>query len=80
MATKFQNVMNEDARAQKDALENLKTRKSTSRRILTGILSKNSELKPNLSSKRSRVEFLIDTIQDKHICQKFKIANIICHL
>ena len=30
------------------------TRKSTSRRILTDILSKNSELKPNLSSKRSR--------------------------
>ena len=54
MATKFQNVMNEDVRAQKDALENLNTRKSTSRRIRTGILSKNSELKPNLSSKRSR--------------------------
>ena len=35
---------------------------------LTGILSKNSELKPNLSSKRSRVqEFSIDTIQDKHV-------------
>ena len=36
----------------KDALENLNTRKSSSRRILTGILSKNSEnskLKPNLS-------------------------------
>ena len=44
------NVMNEDVRAQKDALENLNTRKSTTRRILTGILSKNSELKPNLSS------------------------------
>ena len=43
-----------DVRAQKDTLENLNTRKSTSRRILTGILSKNSELKPNLSSKRSR--------------------------
>ena len=54
MATKLENVMNEDVRAQKDALENLKTRKSTSRRILTGILSKNSELKPNLSPKRSR--------------------------
>ena len=38
----------------KIALDNLKTRKSTSRRILTGILSKNSELKPNLSSKGSR--------------------------
>ena len=46
--------MNEDVMAQKDALENLNTRKSTSRRILTGILSKNfenSELKPNLRSK-----------------------------
>ena len=62
--------MNEDVRAQKDALENLNTRKSTSRRILTGILSKNSELKPNLSSKGSRhgvQEFSIDTIQDKHV-------------
>ena len=41
----------------KDALENLNTRKSSSRRILTGILSKNSEnskLKPNLSCKRLR--------------------------
>ena len=47
MATKFQNVMNEDARVWKDALENLNTRKSTSRRILTGVLSKHSELKPN---------------------------------
>ena len=40
----------EDVRALKDALENLNTRNSTSRRILTGILpknSKNSELKPN---------------------------------
>ena len=47
----------EDVRALKDALENLNTRHSTSRRILTGILSKNSEnseLKPNLSSKRLR--------------------------
>ena len=45
----------EDVRALKDALEN--TRNSTSRRILTGILSKNSEnseLKPNLSSKLLR--------------------------
>ena len=40
--------MNEDVRAEKDALENLNTRKSTSRRILTGILSKNSELKRNV--------------------------------
>ena len=60
--------MNEDVRVQTDALENLNTGKSTSRRIQTGILSKNSELKPNLSSKRSRVqEFSIDTIQDKQV-------------
>ena len=45
--------MNEDVRAQKDALENLNTRKSTSRRIVTGILSKNSELKPNLNVQES---------------------------
>ena len=32
-----------DIRSQKDALENLNTRKSTSRTILTGILSKNFE-------------------------------------
>lgn len=41
--------MNEDVRAAKDALENLKTRKSTSKWILTDVLSKNSEtyeLKP----------------------------------
>ena len=39
----------EDGRALKDALENLNTRKNTLRRILSGILSKNSEnceLKP----------------------------------
>ena len=57
MATKFSNAVNEDVRAQKDALENLNTQKSTSRRILTGILSKNfdhSELKPNLRSKLLR--------------------------
>ena len=49
--------MNEDFMALKDALENLNTLKSTSRRILTGILlknSENSEVKPNLSSKRFR--------------------------
>ena len=39
---------NEDAGACKDALENLHTRKITSRRTLTGILSKNSGVKPNL--------------------------------
>ena len=69
MATKFENVMNEDVRAEKDVLENLNTRKSKSRMILTGISSKNSELKPNLNSKRfERVqEFSIDTIQDKNV-------------
>ena len=35
----------EDIRASKDALENLNTQKSTSRRILSGMLLKNSELK-----------------------------------
>ena len=35
--------VNGDDRALKDALENLNTRKSTLRRIPTGILSKNSK-------------------------------------
>ena len=42
--------MNEEGRAKEDSLENLITRKNTSRRILKGILSKTteySELKPN---------------------------------
>ena len=39
----FKNVRNEDFRALKDALENLNTRKSTSRAILSGILSQKSE-------------------------------------
>ena len=60
MATKFQNAVNEDARAQKQASENLITRKSTSIRILTGILS---ELEPNL--RESGV--LVDTIQEKQV-------------
>ena len=38
----FFNVMNEDVRALKDALENLNSQMSTSRRILSGILLKNS--------------------------------------
>ena len=49
--------MNDDVMVLKDALENLSTLKSTSRRILTGILlknSENSEFKPNLSSERLR--------------------------
>ena len=36
-------VMNEDFRALKDALENLNTRKNTSKRVLPGVLSKISE-------------------------------------
>jgi len=47
--------MNEDVRTLKDDLENLIRRKSTSRRILTGILSKNKKLVnlgQNLRSKR----------------------------
>ena len=41
MATKFfKNAVNEDVMAQKDALENLNTQKSTSRRILTDICQK----------------------------------------
>ena len=40
-------VLNENVRALKDALENLITRKSSSRRVLlTGILSKNAENYP----------------------------------
>ena len=38
------------SRALKDALENLNTGNSTSRRILTGILSKNSELEAKFIS------------------------------
>ena len=57
MATKFLNFMNNDVGALEDALENLNSRKSTSRRILTGILSRhseNSELEPNIRSKLLR--------------------------
>ena len=39
----LKNVTNEDVKALKDALENLNTQMSTSRRILSGIFSKNSE-------------------------------------
>ena len=38
--------MSEEVRALKNALKMKNTRKSTSRRILTGILSKTCELKP----------------------------------
>ena len=43
MVRKFLNAVNVDVRVQKDALENLNTGKSTSRRFLTGILLKKSE-------------------------------------
>ena len=49
--------MNEDVRALKDTLENLNARKTTLRRILTGILSRSyehSEVKPHLSCKLLR--------------------------
>ena len=43
IATKFSNSMNDVNRALEDALGNLNTQNSTLKRILTGILSKNSE-------------------------------------
>ena len=54
-------VKNEDVRVLKDALENLNTRKSTSRRILPRILSKHSE-----NFQCVLVKFLIDNQFDKH--------------
>ena len=69
-----------DVRAQKDALENLNTRKSTSRRIITDILSKNSELKPDLSSINVRESAgVLDRYDPGQTCQKSKIANVIRH-
>ena len=40
---KVLNVMNDDIRALNDAFKYLNTRKCTSRRIITGVLSKMSE-------------------------------------
>ena len=57
MMTKSKKFMNKDVRALQNALENLNTGKSTSRRTLTNILLKyleNSELEPNLSCKHLR--------------------------
>ena len=68
--------MNEDVRAQKDALEKLNTQKSTSRRILTGILLKNSALKPNLRSKHLR-EWSSWLIRSRWTCPKFTFTNVI---
>ena len=67
MAAKFlNNVMNEDIKALKDASENLNTQKSTSRRILSGILSKNfenSKLKPKFKLLTFQcMKFLIDRL------------------
>ena len=59
--------MNEDVRALKGALENLNTRKTISRKIVTCILlrnSKKSELKPHLNSKLFRARsYPIDGIK-----------------
>ena len=67
MASKFSNdVMSEEVKALKDALENLNTQKSASRRILSGILSKNSEnskLKPKFKLLSFQcTKFLIDRL------------------
>ena len=67
MAAKFlNNVMNEDIKALKDASENLNTQKSTSRTILSGILSKNfenSKLKPKFKLLTFQcMKFLIDRL------------------
>ena len=72
MALKFfwKNAMNGDVRAAKDTLENLKIRKTTSKWILTDVLSKNSEtceLKP---------KFMFWTFQ----CVELSIVRVICHL
>ena len=70
----MKNVMNGDvsakAAAAKDALQNLKIRKTTSKWILTDGLSKNSEtcqLKP---------KFMFWTFQ----CLELSIVRVICHL
>ena len=56
--------MNKDVRALKDASENLNTQKSTSRRILTSILFKNSQLKAKCDSFQG-AELSIDNQFDK---------------
>ena len=73
-------VMNEDVRTKKDTLENLNTQKSTSRRILTGILLKKFWTYAKFKLQTfERGEFSINTIQDIHV-KKSKIANVIRHL
>ena len=51
MASMFKIVMNENARALKDALQNLNTRKSKKDQF-TGILSENYEVSQSVRSKR----------------------------
>ena len=66
----LKNVMNGDVSAAKDALQNLKIRKTTSKWILTDVLSKNSEtcqLKP---------KFMFWTFQ----CLELSIVRVICQL
>ena len=55
--------MNEDVRAFEDALENLTTQKITSRRILTGILLKNSE-NSELLDRRDKTPINMSKIHD----------------
>ena len=66
MATFWTSQWNKDVRALKDALENLNTRKGTSKRNISGILSKHSEnyeLRPKFKLQTfQREEFSIDTI------------------
>ena len=66
VAAKFQKVMNEDVRALKDALGYLNIRKSTSRRILSGIFSRSSENYELKSTKE--LEFSVDNQFDEQ-CQ-----------
>ena len=85
MASRFQNVMNKDVRALRDDLENLNTRKRTSRRILSGILSKNSqthELNPKCRLYSFQcMQFSIDTINmsKTHNCEH-NLSAMILHV
>ena len=75
MPSKFESFMNQ----KEDALENLNTRKSTPRMILTGILSKNSETCV-LKSKFMLLTFQcmdLSIRQTNHDCEL--IVTVICH-
>ena len=63
----FSGKTNEDIKALKDASENLNTQKSTSRRILSGILSKNFE------NSKLKLKFKLLTFQ----CVKFLIDRLL---